>query len=85
MRTITSTAIKWLERYAKELNANGCVLMLADVDPGVIEVLKKSGALEIIGSEHVFPATTRILAAEETAWQAAEQWLQTKGSSSAAA
>ena len=36
MRTITSTAIKWLERYAKELNANGCVLMLADVDPGVI-------------------------------------------------
>ena len=85
LRTVTSTAIKWLERYAKELNANGCVLMLADVDPGVIAVLKKSGALEIIGSEHVFPATTRILAAEETAWQAAEQWLQTKGSSSAAA
>jgi SulP family sulfate permease len=85
LRTITSTAIKWLERYAKELNANGCVLMLADVDPRVVEVLKKSGALEIIGSEHVFPATTRILAAEETAWQAAEQWLQTKGSSSAAA
>ena len=59
--------------------------MLADVNPGVMEVLKKSGALEIIGSEHVFPATTRILEAEETAWQAAEQWLHTVGSSPAAA
>ena len=79
LRTITSTAIKWFERYAKELHANGCVLMLADVDPHVMEVLKKSGALETIGSEHVFGATKRILAAEETAWQAAEQWLQTTG------
>ena len=85
LRTITSTAIKWFERYAKELHANGCVLMLADVDPHVMEVLKKSGALETIGSEHVFGATKRILAAEETAWQAAEQWLQTTGSSAGAA
>ena len=74
MRTITSTAIRWLERYAQNLQAAGGALMLADVDAGVLEVLTKSGALDIIGSDHVLPATPRVLEAEETAWQAAQQW-----------
>lgn len=76
MHTITSTAIRWLERYARNLEAAGGALMLADVNVEVIEALKKSGALEIIGSDHLFPATPRVLEAEETAWQAAQQWQQ---------
>lgn len=76
MHSITSTAIRWLERYAKNLQATGGALMLADVNAGVLDALKKSGALEIISSDHVFPATPRVLEAEETAWQAAQQWQQ---------
>jgi MFS superfamily sulfate permease-like transporter len=76
MRTITSTAIKWLEGYAKDLKTQGSLLMLADVNPGVLEVLKKSGALDVIGEQNVFPATARVLAAENTAWEAAQKWLQ---------
>ncbi len=74
MRTITSTAIRWLERYARNLQTAGGALLLADVHPTVLETLTKSGALEIIGSDHVFPATPRVLEAEETAWRAAQQW-----------
>ncbi len=72
MRSLTSTAIGWLERYTKELQAKESTLMLADVNPKVMKALKASGALEIIGEENVFPATKRILAAENQAWEAAQ-------------
>jgi sulfate permease, SulP family len=78
MQQITSTAIKWLERYAKNLKADGSVLLLADVNPKVLDTLKKSGALDIIGADNVFPATKRVLDAENTAWDAAQQWLWQK-------
>jgi MFS superfamily sulfate permease-like transporter len=67
MHHITSTAIKWLEHYAQNLKAEGSVLMLVDVDPKVIVKLQKSGALETLGSDYVFPATKRVLAAENSA------------------
>ena len=76
MHQITSTAIKWLERYAKNLQADGSVLMLADVNPKVLDTLKKSGALDIIGADNVFPATQRVLDAENMAWNAAQGWLK---------
>ena len=76
MQHITSTGIRWLERYAQDLKMNGGVLMLADVNPGVMDPLQKSGTLEVIGSENVFPATARVLEAENTAWEAAQKWLQ---------
>ncbi|NTW07952.1 MAG: SulP family inorganic anion transporter [Anaerolineaceae bacterium] len=77
MHHLTSTGVKWLMRYANELKENGSVLMLADVQLAVIEVLKHTGAMQVIGEENVFPATTRVLAAEESAWQAAQDWLKT--------
>ena len=76
MQRVTSTAIKWLERYASNLKANNSVLILADVNPKVHETLERSGALEILGADHVFPATKRVLGAENTAWDAAQAWLK---------
>lgn len=78
MQTLSSTGIKWLERYAQQLKVNGSLLILADVNAAVLEVLKKSGAMEVIGSENIFSATTRVLQAENTAWNAAQQWLKTR-------
>jgi len=85
MRTLTSTGIRWLERYAKELRENGSVLMLTDVNPSVLETLKKSGALEIIGEENIFPATPRVLAAENASWDAAQKWLEANATTDASA
>jgi SulP family sulfate permease len=76
MQKVTSTAIRWLERYAKELKANGSLLMLADVNPTVLDVLKKSGAVDAIGEQNVFPASPRVLGAENVAWEAGQRWLQ---------
>ncbi len=76
IQQVTSTAIRWLERYSQNLKANGSVLMLADVNPAVLDTLQKSGAMDVIGAENVFPATTRVLASENQAWDAAQKWLQ---------
>jgi anti-anti-sigma regulatory factor len=75
MGHITSTALRWMERYAKQLNEGGGALILADVSPAVMATLKNSGVLKTIGEGNAFPATARVLEAEETAWQAAQKWL----------
>ncbi|MGW8251059.1 MAG: SulP family inorganic anion transporter [Anaerolineales bacterium] len=80
MHRITSTAIKWLERYAQTLKDNGSLLMLADVDPDVHNRLKISGALDVIGEENVILATKKVLAAENMAWDAAQKWMQERSS-----
>ncbi len=49
---------------------------LAGVKPGVLDVLKKGGALEAIGEQNVFPATARVLAGDNAGWQAAQKWLE---------
>ena len=76
MQTVSSTGIKWLERYAKELTAKDSLLILADVNPAVVDVLKKSGAAAVIGEQNIFPASPRILEAENVAWEAGQRWLQ---------
>ena len=76
MRTISSTGIKWLEHYYKELQANGGTLILADVNPEVYAVIKKSGALAALGEENIIPATARVLEAENQAWEVAQKRLQ---------
>ncbi|MCB0048978.1 MAG: sodium-independent anion transporter, partial [Caldilinea sp.] len=76
MHRISSTAIRWLERYAKNLKAEGGQLILADVNAEVMATLTKSGAVEVLGAENIIPATKRILEAEEQAWDAAHAWLR---------
>jgi hypothetical protein len=75
IQQITSTAIRCLPRYAQILKAHKSVLILADVHPGVPDTLKKFITVDLVGAENVFPATDRVLAAENTAWEAAQIWL----------
>lgn len=75
MQTTSSTAVNWLTWYAQELQTSGSILMLADVNPAVLQTMTKDGALDVIGSENIFPATARILATENRAWEAAQDWL----------
>ena len=76
MHRLTSTGILWLEHLAKDLKSSGSRLILADVTPEVFTVLQKSGSLDEIGADNVIPATSRVLAAERTAWDAGQAWLQ---------
>jgi SulP family sulfate permease len=72
---IGSTAIKWLERYNADLREGGNLLMLAGVQPELMEELEKTGMLEEIGKENVFAAQSGLGAAEDAALEAADKWL----------
>ena len=58
VQDLSSTGIKWLEHYARELQAQGSLLLLANVRQTVLETLKRSDSLAVIGEENVFPATS---------------------------
>jgi sulfate permease, SulP family len=75
LHTLSSTAVKWLVQMVKELRAGGNTLFLADVDPAVVDILRKTGILAIIGEQNVFPSTEHVLEADNQAWDAAQKWL----------
>jgi SulP family sulfate permease len=74
--SVSSTALKWLERYAKELRQSGNLLMLAGVESHVFQKLEKAGLLDHIGIENVFTARPVLEASLDAALDAAELWLK---------
>ncbi len=49
--------------------------MLVGVDERVMEQLKQTGILDLIGEENIFPAQPEFLAALEDARLAAKEWI----------
>jgi SulP family sulfate permease len=70
-----STGIKFLCRYAKQLQACGGCLMLAGVSPKVRRELLRTEPLEGLGQENVFAAQDVVFAATEQALDQAAIWL----------
>ena len=50
-----STMIGVLDRYCRTLQANGGEMMLAGISPGVMRQLDRTGLLDLIGRDYVFP------------------------------
>jgi SulP family sulfate permease len=76
---ITSTGVRWLERYAGELHEDGNLLMLAGVQPHVMEELQRTGLMDIVGKGNIFAAEPGYGAAEDKALAAAQKWLTEHG------
>jgi len=76
--SVSSTALKWVERYARELQQSGNLLMLAGVESHVIQKLEKAGLMDQIGKENVFAARQVLEASLNEALDAAEAWLKKK-------
>ena len=54
------TGLSWLEGYAERVKAAGGRLALADVDKATLDVLRRTGAAEVIGPDNLFEAGDRI-------------------------
>ena len=74
--SVSSTALKWLQGYATELQRSGNLLMLAGVEPHVMQELDKAGLMDHIGKENVFEARPVLEASLNEALDAAGVWLQ---------
>ena len=71
---VGSTFIRVLERYTKLLQDQGNLLMLSGLNQEVIEQLERTGLLDLIGKDNVFPAQQEYLLALKGALARAENW-----------
>ena len=76
--SVSSTALKWLKRYASDLRESGNLLMLAGVESHVMQKLEKAGLLDLIGKENVFASGPVLEASLNEVLDAAEEWLKKK-------
>ncbi|MDH6198998.1 SulP family sulfate permease [Mycobacterium frederiksbergense] len=71
----SSVAIKALRRWAGELAANNGRLIIAGVNPGSAEVLRRGGLDDILGDDGIVLATDRIFGALDEAVAAGRAWI----------
>jgi SulP family sulfate permease len=72
---IGSTFVGVLRRYAETLRTRNSKLLLVGVDAAVLNQLARTGLLNEIGEENVFPATPQLGEALNAAVDAASAWL----------
>jgi SulP family sulfate permease len=72
---VGSTFLGVLRRYAEQLRDSGSRLMLAGVDPDVIEQLERTDTIRHIGRENVFVERDGYGESLDTALDAAQAWL----------
>jgi len=72
---VGSTVNEVLRRYAEALQSHSGKLILAGVSPALHNQFQRTGLINIIGPENIFPATETIGEAGNTALKAATDWL----------
>lgn len=72
---LAGTGVAVLMAYHRRLRARDGKLILCGVEPTTYATLKRSGALELLGEENVFPAEEVVFASAERAHDYAKGWL----------
>ncbi len=72
---VGSTLLGVLTRYARLLQQNGGLLMIAGVGEHVMEQMERTEMFDVIGAQNVFPATPRLGESVNNALIAARAWL----------
>ncbi|MCD4686126.1 MAG: SulP family inorganic anion transporter [Anaerolineae bacterium] len=70
-----STGIRLLEAYAAQLEARQGKLLLVGIGPQIEAELRRTGSLDRIGRDNLFPANSTIFAGTEKALAYARVWL----------
>ncbi|MBE2220280.1 MAG: SulP family inorganic anion transporter, partial [Anaerolineae bacterium] len=69
---IHSTGLKWLTKLAKDLQAGNNQVMLAGVQPHLMEVFQKTEFDKLVGEENIFAVEPGLGASLDNAWKAAQ-------------
>ncbi|MCA9874289.1 MAG: SulP family inorganic anion transporter [Anaerolineales bacterium] len=75
---IHSTFLKQLSLFAQKAQAGGNCFMLEGVEPHVMTTLEKTGILDALGRDNVFPVQPGMGQALDSAWQEGQTWLAAK-------
>lgn len=71
----SSVTIKALRRWAGQLTANSGRLIIAGVNPGTAEVLRRGGLDDLLGDDGIVPATDRVFGALDIAVERGRAWV----------
>ncbi|MGW4350989.1 SulP family inorganic anion transporter [Nocardia sp. NPDC004582] len=71
----SSAVLKMLENYSNKLRDSGSRLYLAGVEPRLLEVMRRTGAVEVIGADAIFAPRPEMFGAARAAMDAAEAWI----------
>jgi SulP family sulfate permease len=72
---VGSTLITVLDRYARSLQAGNGRLLLTEVDEKVVDQLRRTGLLRLLGEENVYPAQPQIGVSLNLALDSVSAWL----------
>ena len=72
---VGSTFIRTIERYTRDLQDHGNILMIASISQDVMEQLERTELLDLIGEKNIFLGQARFGAALGEAVAAAEAWM----------
>lgn len=78
----SSVTIKALRRWAGQLTANNGRLIIAGVNPGTAEVLRRGGLDDLLGDDGVVPSSDRIFGALDVAVERGRAWVAAQGGAS---
>lgn len=70
-----STFLEVIERYSTELDAQNCILMLAEVSPLVKDQLTHTKIAKTVGRRNIFVRTEKFGETITQAWDEAQDWL----------
>jgi SulP family sulfate permease len=76
LQMVHSTGLKWFETLLEALRAGDNHMVLAGVEPHVMEIFKRTGFDKLIGEDNIFAAKPGYGASLDAAWEA----VQAKGS-----
>jgi sulfate permease, SulP family len=71
----SSKVIRAIRKWATDLEANGGRMYIAGVSPAVEKVLDRGSLVEVVGTDGIVPATTRIFGAIDEALARGTQWI----------
>lgn len=73
---IHSTGLKWLETLVTDLETGNNQVLLAGVQPHLMETFRKTGIDKLVGEDNIFAAEAGIGVSMDAAWEAARNWLR---------
>jgi SulP family sulfate permease len=76
VESASSTNLKWLEHFSARMRHAGNRVIVEGVEPSVMKILKKSGLLNELGEECVFPAMPEREAALDAAIASGQKWIK---------
>ncbi len=76
LEDVHSASLKWFRSFARTFRTKGNRLILEGVEPHILEEMRKTGVVDVVGEDNVLPAQPGLLETLEKAVDDANHWIE---------